>query len=265
MKRHRSLLLLLTIIACLCGAAGAARAQSKPAKPLGKSQIIDLLKSEVASRRVAELVDERGIDFEPTAGDLRELREAGADEALIKSLRAAASKRQSSAPSIDALVRKHLADGTGLEQRGSFAEAEQKFRYAVALQEQNPELHYRLGKILARQRKQDDALAEYRQAIQLNTQYADAHAALGEVYAMRMDLDQAIPELRTAIALQPSVAGPHDLLAVTLYNQRNLEGALAEWREAARLEPDTAAGHVAQASLLQLEKRDPAEAIAEFR
>jgi len=60
-------------------------------KALAKSDIIDLLKGDVPSGRVAGLVKERGIKFDPTQDDLKEIRAAGGGDDLVDALNDAAS------------------------------------------------------------------------------------------------------------------------------------------------------------------------------
>ncbi len=59
-------------------------------KALAKADILYLLKGDVSSARVAEMIKERGIKFNPTADDLSEIRSAGGSEDLIEVLRQAA-------------------------------------------------------------------------------------------------------------------------------------------------------------------------------
>ena len=58
-------------------------------RPLSKDEVIELVKAGVTSRRIANLVDDRGIDFAPTDDFLDVLRAAGGDEALVESMRSA--------------------------------------------------------------------------------------------------------------------------------------------------------------------------------
>src|SRR5579863_2438593 len=75
----------------LCVAAHPAKASSPPApKPLSKADIIDLLKGDVPTARVGELVQERGVDFEVTVDAERELRRAGATDDLLATIRSKA-------------------------------------------------------------------------------------------------------------------------------------------------------------------------------
>ncbi len=65
-------------------------AQVNP-KALAKADIIDLLKGDVPSERVAGLVKDRGVKFIPTDGDLNEIRDAGGGNDLIEALKQAAT------------------------------------------------------------------------------------------------------------------------------------------------------------------------------
>ena len=61
-------------------------------KPLNQVQVFALLTGQVPSHRVAMLVQERGIDFQPTVDYLQEIRLAGGDEELIALLRNAPTR-----------------------------------------------------------------------------------------------------------------------------------------------------------------------------
>jgi hypothetical protein len=70
----------------------ATTATSEPAsarKPINQVQVFALLVGQVPSRRVTMLVQERGIDFEPTDDYLQEVRLAGGEDELISALQSA--------------------------------------------------------------------------------------------------------------------------------------------------------------------------------
>lgn len=64
-------------------------AGQKSPKPLTKDEVVSLLKGEVPSSRIADLVRERGITFAVTRETETQLRQAGASEDLLKALRQA--------------------------------------------------------------------------------------------------------------------------------------------------------------------------------
>jgi hypothetical protein len=58
---------------------------------LDKADIIDLLKGDVSSARVTDLVKDRGIKFVPTQEDLKEIRAAGGEDDLVNAINDAAA------------------------------------------------------------------------------------------------------------------------------------------------------------------------------
>jgi len=91
--RFRSLALILFL-----AATGLAQTPKKEPKPLDKVQVLALLAGGVPSQRVAHLVGQRGIDFEPSDDYLEILQGAGAEEVLVKALRSA---KRTPPPSVD--------------------------------------------------------------------------------------------------------------------------------------------------------------------
>ena len=79
----------LLLFIALLSAVGLASPAQDTKKPLTKEQIMELVKGSVPSTRLADLVHQRGIDFEPTEEYFRDLRSAGAEPVLIDALGAA--------------------------------------------------------------------------------------------------------------------------------------------------------------------------------
>jgi hypothetical protein len=63
-------------------------AQDQPAKPFSKDDVLQLLKGSVPPKRVGELAQKRGIDFQVTPEAETEFRQAGANDELLATLRA---------------------------------------------------------------------------------------------------------------------------------------------------------------------------------
>ena len=61
-------------------------------KALDKAEIISLLVGAVPAPRIAGIVQERGIKFNPTPDDLNEIRAAGGTDELIQAIQQAAPK-----------------------------------------------------------------------------------------------------------------------------------------------------------------------------
>jgi hypothetical protein len=79
----------LLLLILLLASAVPVRAASSPRKPLSKEEVLELVHNFVPSERLADLVQQYGIDFLPTEDFLETVRKAGAEEVVIKALRAA--------------------------------------------------------------------------------------------------------------------------------------------------------------------------------
>jgi hypothetical protein len=121
-------------------------------KPLNQVQILALVAGQVTSPRVAMLVKERGIDFEPQQDYLDELRLGGGDDDLITALKSAkVTKPATVDPAVQARqteVRQHVARGAELQQKRQYAEAEHEYRAALLLDFQDADLYATLAGVL---------------------------------------------------------------------------------------------------------------------
>ena len=106
-------------------------------KPLNQVQVFALLAGQVTRPRVAMLVKERGIDFEPNQDYLADVRLAGGEDELISALKSAkVTKPVTVDPAAQARqteVRQHLARAAEFYRGKRFADAEAEIRAAVRL------------------------------------------------------------------------------------------------------------------------------------
>jgi tetratricopeptide (TPR) repeat protein len=237
-------------------------------KPLNQVQVFALLAGGVPSHRVTMLVQERGIDFEPTDDYLQEVRLAGGEDELISALKSAKVAKPGIndpvAQARQAEVRRHMARGAELEKNGQYAQAEQEYRTALLFDPQNPDLYASLGMVLDQQKKWDDAAASGREALRLDPNNDMAHVNLGLALENKGNRDGAIAEYREALRLNPSDAAAHNNLGNALAHKADLDGAIAEYRDALRLNPDIAEAHSNLGKALEV-KGDLDGAIAEGR
>ncbi len=95
-------------------------------KPLNQVQIFVLLAGQVPSHRMAMLVEERGIDFEPQQEYLDEVRLGGGEDELIEALKRATVTKPSTvdpaAQARQAEVQQHAARGAELFQENQYAD-----------------------------------------------------------------------------------------------------------------------------------------------
>jgi tetratricopeptide (TPR) repeat protein len=237
-------------------------------KTLSQVQILALLAGDVPSSRVAMLVAQRGIDFQPTDEYLKTVETAGAESDLMNALRAAkpvqgtiasaASQAQQSE------VQLHLTRGLEFRKRRQYPQAEQEYRAASDLDPQNADLLVSLSTVLYHEGKSDESIAAAQKALFQNSANDRAHVTLGNAYASKADYDRAITEYREAVRLNPSNDVAYDNLGLALSRSGDPDGALAEYREALRVNPKNGHAHVNLGVGLK-KKGDIDGAMAEFQ
>jgi Flp pilus assembly protein TadD len=246
-------------------------------KALSKKQILELLAGDVPSSRVAMLVSDRGIDFNPTDDYLKTLEGAGAESDLLDALRVAlppqvtlsnsthpVSTDSAADQATQAQVQQHLMQGLQFRKKGQFPEAEQEYRAATNLEPKNPDIWVGLSSVYNQERKFDDAIAAAHQALKLNPDFDRAHVALGVGLGDQGDYQGAAAEFRKAVTLNPDNGIAHDDLGLSLFRQGNTEGALAEYRESLRINPKDDHAHNNFGSALR-KQGDLDAAIVQFR
>jgi tetratricopeptide (TPR) repeat protein len=244
---------------------------SEPAsakKPLNQVQVFALLAGQVPSHRVTMLVQERGIDFEPTDDYLQEVRLAGGEDELISALKSAKVTKPATvdpaAQARQAEVRQHVARGAELKHKMQFAEAEQEYRAALLFDPHNADLYDGLAFVLFCQKKWDDAASAAREAIRINPNTDTAHFHLGLVFGSKGDADGEIVEYREALRLNPDNDLAHFDLAIALGRKGDVDGEIREYREALRLNPNDDLAHNNLGFALE-KKGDRRGALQEYR
>ena len=237
-------------------------------KPINTVQVFTLLVGQVPSRQIVQMVQERGIDSAPTEDYLREVRLAGGEDELINAIRGArVTKPATIDPAVHARqagVQQHAARGAELNRKGQYAEAEQEYRAALALDPQNADVYVALAIILTEQKKWDDAGSAARAALGLNPDNDMAHNSLGAALEQKGGSDEAIAEFREALRLNPSNDMAHVNLGFALRTKGFADGEIAEYREALRLNPRNDTARLDLGDALGL-KGDWDNAIAEYR
>lgn len=179
-------------------------------RPLSREQIFSLLVGQVPSHRVTTLVQERGIDFDPTDAYLQQVQLAGGDDELVAALKSAQVTKPSTLDSTVQTqqdeVRQHMARGAEYFQKHQYDQAEQEYRAALLLNPQGADLYMNLAYILEQEKRWDDAAAAAREALRLNPNSGLAHNFLGLALEMKGDRQGAVDEYRIAVAQDPDNA-----------------------------------------------------------
>jgi Flp pilus assembly protein TadD len=215
--------------------------------PLTQAQVLTLVAGEVPNPRVIMLVQERGIDFDPTPQFLHDLRLAGGNDEIVETLQVAqVIKPQRTEPSQvvrQAEIRQPTVRAVQPANNPQYAQTESAYRAATRMDPQNADLHVSLGMALGRKGDWDGQITEDREALRLNPNNESAHLNLGMALMRKNDQDGAIAEFREAVRLNPGDDRAHNLLGGQLTRQRDWAGAIAEFTEAVRLNPNNASAH----------------------
>jgi len=216
--------------------------------PMTEVQVFALLAAKIPPQRVAILIKERGIDFDPTDEYLQQVRSAGGDDAVISAVQSArVIKPQHVDPAQAARqteIRQHTARGAEYMKNGRFADAEQEYRAAVNLAPNDADLHFNLGLALGQEGNAQGAVGEFREAVRLNPNNEWAHGNLGIALGNTGDWDGEIAEERAALRINPNNEPAHVGLGVALGSKGDLDGEITEERKALSINPNNDMAHV---------------------
>jgi tetratricopeptide (TPR) repeat protein len=217
-------------------------------KPLNRVEVCALLAGEATSHRVALLVEERGLNFQPTDDYLQEARLAGGGDELASALKKArVTKPKHVDPALEAReteVCRYAARGAEFMREKRYSDAETAFRAAVRLAPQESNLHLSLSWAMGANDHLDGAIDECREALRLNPNNDDAHYFLGRALGHEGDFDGEVAEYRAALGANPANALAHLYLGIALGHQADWEGVVVQYREALRLDSNDEYAHL---------------------
>jgi hypothetical protein len=177
----------------------AAYGNPQAAKPITKSEIIELLKNYVSSARIVALARERGIAFVPSDMDDQDLQKAGADAELLKELHALsqrATATNSPAPAASDQARMTLWDSikTSDGGTGTISTTDTRSPYSNLLS--NAKVQLEAGQY-------KDALAKADEAAALDEHRWEAYVLEAKIYAVQSMYDDAVGMLQMALPRAP--------------------------------------------------------------
>ena len=223
-------------------------AQSSPQQPLSRTELQELLSSGGSHRRIAQLVQQYGIDFEPADEYIKELQREGASDELVASVRAASPRARS--------AREHVLAGDNALSAGYLARAATEYARAWetdALQEEAGLKAARLWKhlgvaqsatilrALASGTRNPSISQEARlllnQLMGTIKGMFDEQMANGADALRRKDPARALAAFLQATQLWPDRAEPHIQMSRVHASQRNREGLKSEVLLATKQDP----------------------------
>ncbi len=117
-------------------------------------------------------------------------------------------------------------------------EAEEYLRKLVAVHPGQADAHVQLGRVLAAESKNDAAIAELQTAIKLAPNDAGVQRDLADLYATAGKNEEAEGAYRALIAAHPNDAELHSGLGQSLLRQKKFAAAQPEFAAAVKLKPD---------------------------
>lgn len=156
-----------------------------------------------------------------------------------------------------------LAAGKTALDSGNYAEAETRFREAVAVEPGSADAQFGLGNALVRQGKLEDAEAAYQAVLAIDPSMSSAHANLGVVYYQQNDLVRAGESFKAALEISPGDAQSLYHLAAVRIQENDLTEAETLLNQARDLDPGLAEVYYGLGVLYKLTGRQQ-DAIAAF-
>jgi len=133
--------------------------------------------------------------------------------------------------------------GVMLVRHGRLDDAMACYREALRIEPEFAEAHNNLGVALAKQEKLDEALAHYGEALRNRPRYPEAHYGMGVVFAQQQKLDEAILHFTEAVRIDSNYTKAHLGLGVAFAQQGKLDEAMAHLSVAEQITPNNAEVH----------------------
>ena len=202
---------------------------------LSLAQVIEKSKPEeaLAAYRKAAALQPKDVEAHLSAGRLLEEQGNFSD----------AEQEYKQALALDVPSDANVSDAiTGLANiymhRRRFAEAEEYLRRLVAGHPDNGAAHVQLGRVLAAEGKNDDAIAELQAGAKLTPGDISVQRDLADVYTTAGKSEQAEAAYRALLSAQPADAELHRRLGQALLRQKKFPEAQQEFLAAIKFKPD---------------------------
>ncbi len=112
------------------------------------------------------------------------------------------------------------------------------YHHALDVTTNNFLIHNKLGNVLFRQGRIDEAMPHYTEALRINPNFVEAYNNIGNAWVYHGDVQHAIDYYRKALSQAPDYADAHNNLGFALARQGKVEEAITHYREALRIKPD---------------------------
>ncbi len=213
-------------------------------KPLNQEQVMRLLREEVPSQRLADLVQRHGIDFELTEKYLQLLRDLGAEDVLLTTLRAEGEKfrRARAAPAIpkppSPALELYLTRARERLKQQDHSGALKEIDAVLNLDPTHASAHELRGDVLVQLGRIDEGKAEYLKYLELVLRGGEQSRVEEKLQALeaKIEAQRKAEEQRAKEAAHEAVAAY--LKGEALEKEGQLVQAAAEYGKYLKLAPD---------------------------
>lgn len=133
--------------------------------------------------------------------------------------------------------------GEVLRKQGRPEEAVEQYRHALRLNPGHAAAHNGLGLILKERQQVEAALEHFRMALGSDPLLADAHANSGTIFLQQGQVEEAAREFHRALQIEPNNPGVYRSLGVARAGLGRHEQAVSDFRQAISLKPEDAEAH----------------------
>ena len=256
-----SLIYRLSIFVVVSTSLTSAQAQT-PTPPLRASEVMALVAGGALQANISYDVTKRGLDFQPDASFLAQLKQAGADPVLITAVKASAPASGASKP--DAQLLRQLTDIAVMMKSKMYDEAADELNKTLNTSFAAPETGFVMAEVLRRKEEFGQAGEIYAELLRDHPDFPELHTKASYVLHGLGDSENALAEAKAAIALNAGDAEAHKNAGLALADERKFEGAVAEYQDALRIKPDYAAVHIDLALIFEAQNSFD-EAIGEYK
>jgi len=111
------------------------------------------------------------------------------------------------------------------------------FNHTLEVTANNFLIHNKLGNVLFREGRIDEAMTHYAEALRINPHFVEAKNNIGNILFRQGRIDEAMTHYAEALQRAPDYADAHNNLGVALFREGKIPEAVAHYAEALKINP----------------------------
>lgn len=224
---------------CFCNLTLLVGQAAPKAKPVGESELMALVAGNALSENIVHEIQVRGLVFHPDDIYKAQLKNAGADAALLSALDKAkvaqGTHHEMGQADLDLVA--HLANAGMLIRSKKFDAATTELTAALQAGAE-VEAGFVMGEALRQQEQFDFAVRVYQRVLGQDPNFPEIHTKLAFVLHKSEDQEGAMREAKLALLRNPENAEAHKNLGLAVFSLNKTDAAISEFQAALRIKPD---------------------------